>query len=259
MPHCVVLHDAIRTGDITKVRQAFRRTSNKDITDKNGNTAFWIASEMGYLNIIRFLVNKGCATEQVNLNGWTPLHAASAAGHHTIVKYLLDHHNNPGEKSLNGSTPLMLACRQGHSKCVQMLLDASYNLDEEDNEGLSAVHHAAIGGHLAVITILEETDEDVIAINGRGHTPIVCAIQHGHTELVRYICSKVDVRTIEVFEPLGLGKNLLEVAKGCRYPEIVHMLTDQTDTKQINPSKAASLKVNHICNALLKMVNGWQT
>ena len=90
---------------------------NPEVKDSFVQTELHYASEKGYLDIVKCLVEKG-ATITENI----PLCVASLRGHLDIAKYLVEEcHCNPEEKDENGRTPLYFASNNGHSDIVNYL------------------------------------------------------------------------------------------------------------------------------------------
>ena len=55
-------------------------------------------------------------------SGLTPLHVASFMGHMNVVIYLIQHGANPDTTTLRGETPLHLAARANQTDVMRILL-----------------------------------------------------------------------------------------------------------------------------------------
>ena len=84
----------------------------------------------------------------------TLLHIASSLGHLEIVKFLLMSGSPVDVSSVKGQTPLMEACIGGHHKIVQLLIPEVGDLDHVDEEGRSAAHYCALHGEVKCLNIL---------------------------------------------------------------------------------------------------------
>ena len=59
-------------------------------TDEFGRTCLHIASKIGHLPFVQYLINKGANIEAKDKDQWTPLHIACENDHLPIVQYLIE-------------------------------------------------------------------------------------------------------------------------------------------------------------------------
>ncbi|KAI9203657.1 ankyrin repeat-containing domain protein [Polychytrium aggregatum] len=100
-----------------EIVQVAVRDYNADIATKsiNGTTALYFAAQAGHINIVRFLIDNACATEedrrrmvnQTRRNAWTPLMIAAGNNHPDVVRCLVDEYgadlllqNSSGQSAL---------------------------------------------------------------------------------------------------------------------------------------------------------------
>ena len=62
-------------------------------------------------------------------SGLTPLHVASFMGHMNIVIYLIQHNANPNTPTLRGETSLHLAARANQTDIIRILLRNNATVD----------------------------------------------------------------------------------------------------------------------------------
>ena len=62
-------------------------------------------------------------------SGLTPLHVASFMGHMNIVIYLIQHNANPDTPTVRGETSLHLAARANQTDIIRILLRNGANVD----------------------------------------------------------------------------------------------------------------------------------
>ena len=111
-------------------------------TNRN-ESALWLASVEGDVEMVDLLRRKGCSVESVGVYGRTPILAAAAAGHLEVVRYLVDNGANWRRKS--------------------------YTVDAEN----TCLHLALYFGHRPVAQYLEETlPELTTSHNALGYTPV---------------------------------------------------------------------------------------
>jgi len=112
-----------------------------DSLGKKCSLLFW-ASSNGRLKVVKYLLEEKKQVQNVNhLNGYyhqTALYVASFRGDVEIVRLLLNAGANPCQVSDNfGDFPLLVSCKQGHRKVVQMLLEKGGNVYQKNNWGKS--------------------------------------------------------------------------------------------------------------------------
>ncbi len=84
------------------------RPEDLNIADFAGNTPLQIAALDGFVDLVKFLLNKNCEVNTKNEEGDTPLIDAVENGHLEIVKLLLEHGANPRLANKSGSEPYEL-------------------------------------------------------------------------------------------------------------------------------------------------------
>ena len=84
------------------------REEDIDVADFAGNTPLQVASLEGHADIVKLLLEAGCATDSRNVDGDTPLIDAVENGHLEVVQLLLDAGVDPMQRSQNGKEPIEL-------------------------------------------------------------------------------------------------------------------------------------------------------
>ena len=128
-------------------------------TDSKGMTPLSYAASIGYLEGVRYLLEK-CAdyTYESDQNGFFPIHIASSRGHIEVIKEiilrcpdsieLLDH---------QGQNILHVAAMKGKAKVVNYMLktpELKMLINEKDKDGNTALHLASKGRHPKAVSIL---------------------------------------------------------------------------------------------------------
>ena len=93
----------------------------KLIKINDGAPPLFFACQVGYIDILKQLVENGAYINKEDNNGTTPLFIACKEGHENVVKYLLEHRANINKEDNNGWTPLMIAYQEGHENVVEYL------------------------------------------------------------------------------------------------------------------------------------------
>ena len=84
------LHFAVVGGSLkvtTIILAEIPRSINLQL--KNGTTPAYLASQFGYLDILKYLVEKGANLNMKSFDGMSCLHAACQGGHLDVVKWLV--------------------------------------------------------------------------------------------------------------------------------------------------------------------------
>ena len=92
-----------------------------NITDEDGRTSLFWASQNGHLDVAQLLLAQDAAVNQANNNGATPLIIASQNDHLDVVQLLLAQGAAVNQANNNGTTPLIIASRNGHLGVVDVL------------------------------------------------------------------------------------------------------------------------------------------
>ncbi|KIW25710.1 hypothetical protein, variant [Cladophialophora immunda] len=106
------------------------------------------ASEMGQIEVVEQLLNKGADLESKDVSGCTPLSLAADQGNQVVVQLLLEKSADLEVKEHSrNQTPLALAVENGHQAVVQLLLEKGAELEAKDNMGRTALWLAVQKGH----------------------------------------------------------------------------------------------------------------
>ncbi len=206
-------------------------------TTPEGFTALMIASENGYVDVVRLLLaHKDVElNHQANSNGATALYVASQNGHFEMVRLLLARQDVEVNKSTaNGYTALMLASQDGHVEVVRLLLarqDVEVNKTPQDD--FTALMLASKDGHVEVVRLLlARQDVKVNKNSADGLTALIVASQNGHVEVMRLLLARQDV---EVNKTAQDSFTALMLTSHCGHFEMVRLLLARQDV-EVNKS-----------------------
>ncbi|MHB9146875.1 MAG: ankyrin repeat domain-containing protein [Candidatus Amoebophilus sp.] len=149
------------------------------------------AYEVGNLEAVKYLLEKGADIQAKDIHRRTPLHCACEKGDLELVKYLLlEKGANIHATDEEGGTPLLCACDKGHLEVVKYLVEKGADVnDKEDNDNTS-LHYAAWQGHLEVVKYLVEKGADIHTTDQYRDTPLLCACDNDQLEVVKYLIEK---------------------------------------------------------------------
>ena len=132
------LWQAAADGDLQTVKACVARGANVNIRCGGGFAPLAVASQKGYLEIVKFLVEHGAEIDKCdNARHKTALLHAAFKGHADIVKYLVDKGAALNVQGINGWTPLHDAAWVGQVEIVKYLVDHKANLGILNNLGES--------------------------------------------------------------------------------------------------------------------------
>jgi ankyrin repeat protein len=105
-----------------------------------------------------------------------------------FVRYLLQCGADPNAKNEDGSTALTWAVRDD---LVALLVGHGATVEAESPEsGFTSLHRAAICGNVDRMGVLLSTVSDnrfLDTFDSVGMTPLVCAVEHGHADVVKQL------------------------------------------------------------------------
>lgn len=146
---------AIVTGCIENAEKLFAHKATPNVKDEQANNVLHLASFMGKPRMLRFLLQ---AEPTLDVNAM----------------------------NIMGQTPLLLAAANGHHAAVTILLDAGGDPNVIDEFDQTLLHHVAMNGRTDIFQFLQSRNIalDLNAKNNIGRTPILCAAEPGHAQMV---------------------------------------------------------------------------
>ena len=167
---------------------------NIDITNHKAPPVHY-ACQLGHVDIVRYLVEKGCNLDIKADRGMTPLHAACFSGKLNVVRYLIGEKKCDIEsKGGKQCTPLYYACEAGQISIVRYLVEQGCDPNARADTGATPLHHACAHGHLNVVQyLIEEQICDPWLQNKINETPMQLAIAKGQIDILKYFVKKFGV------------------------------------------------------------------
>lgn len=250
------------------------------------------------LELIKLMVHLGVdVLGQSERNHWQALHLASRIGNLDVVRFLVDQGALVDAQTIIEVTPLMLAAEEGHLEIIDFLIEKGSKVNQFDHHHKHALYYAASEGHLEVVKRLMELQAEVDNITAHGYSSLHLACNNGHPEVVEHlIASGADVHAstdtptqdhgfhlavlnnhlsvIKVLlkagfmidTPNALGQNALYLATKYKRLDIVQFLVEQGANMHLKDAKGLSaFELSHqgvskaaICD-YLTLVNRIQT
>jgi ankyrin repeat protein len=125
------LSRACNNDDLAKAKICFQeRPEDLNLPDNAGNSPLQIAALEGFIDIVKFLLEKGADVDTRNIDKETPLIDALENGHLEVVKLLLSHGANPRLGNAKGDEPYELVPQDDPNyKTIRKLI-----ADAKDND-----------------------------------------------------------------------------------------------------------------------------
>ncbi len=156
--------------------------SGADVTAKNldGATALHYLARISspedpkqFVELLKLMLRKGAAVNEVNRHHETPLHQAAMKGATLAVEFLVSNKAEPNMQNEFGETALHYAVRLGAVKCIELLLAANADvfLEGEREEG-------------SALTLAEMTkQDDILAMMKRSSSYVEHVKKYGDRSL----------------------------------------------------------------------------
>eukprot|EP01134_Creolimax_fragrantissima_P004718 CFRG4718T1 len=104
--------EGVKCGDLDAVRGYLERDGvlvrDIDMTDAKGFSALHTAAQLGYLNVVVYLLDHGANVNATNFENCTPLHYAIIEEDYDLAKLLVDHKAAVDIIDYDGKTPMDL-------------------------------------------------------------------------------------------------------------------------------------------------------
>lgn len=192
------LFEACKKGDKDRVDQLVKdKRLNLEVIDCQGWTALHHAVRQGHAEVVELLVDaqwgtaSSCSSELALFAAVTIPHVDDVSKI-SVIKKLIDKGCDINSIDADGRTALHRAALTGQHSLLRSLKDLQANINMVDLYGETLLHLAVLSGSL-------ETVKEVLALdssqlekeNINRVTPIMRAVSSGHTEIAKYLYSKL--------------------------------------------------------------------
>ncbi|MCP4370085.1 MAG: hypothetical protein GY797_18515 [Deltaproteobacteria bacterium] len=138
-----VLSESMDASDITEIRKLINAGADVNVKNKYEITSLWVASEEGYVEVVKLLLGAKADVNEAHTNGATSLWIASQEGYDEVVKLLLGAKADMNKANTDGVTPLWQASWKGHAKVVKLLLKTNADINKTKHNGITPLYIAS--------------------------------------------------------------------------------------------------------------------
>jgi ankyrin repeat protein len=161
-----------------------------NIRDSLANTPLSWASRFGYLDSVRFLLEKGADVDIVSVHNKTPLMEAAEKGHYDVAVLLVRKGATVNMQTKKGWSALMWAAEKGYDEIVSLLIGSGADLFAKNNKGERALVIARKNNHPETAEIIEKAEfhywlKRILACGAFVSLLVILAIV-----LIRFVCKK---------------------------------------------------------------------
>jgi ankyrin repeat protein len=177
------LIDAVRDGDVKRVRVLLGQRVDPNTPDVDGGTALHWAAHRDDLVTVELLLGAGARANVANRYGATPLIVAATNGNAPMLEMLLVAGADPNGGLPEGETPLMRTARAGRADAVTLLLAHGADVDATETwREQTALMWATVEGNTSAVQALIAADADIHARSTGGFTPLLFAVRHNQQD-----------------------------------------------------------------------------
>lgn len=228
------LGDIKRVGELLKGNPALAN----DTSGMHKEAVIFAAVREGHSSLVKLLLSHGARLDVRDIYGSPPLHIAAHAGHKDTVKALLAGEADVNEKGAYGELAIHWAAAKGHLEAAEVLVDSGSKVNTKtakqriDMDTMMKETADIVRLELKNLELREEARQATLRGSSlqiappprlafaAGDTPLHCAVQWGHGEMVKMFLSK----GADIGAKNGFGQRPLHYACVFRHGEIVKML-----------------------------------
>ena len=177
-------------GKMDMMKCLIDKGANVNATDNTGETPLFCIAIWKEMDIVKLLVENGANVNAQDNKGVTPLLRAAQLGKIEMMKCLIDKGANVNAVDISGRTPLFCAVYRGPLESVQVLIDIGADVNATDNKGATPLVLAAQRGKMDIIRRLIDKGANVNATDNKGVTPLFCAAERGRMDMVKLLVDK---------------------------------------------------------------------
>jgi ankyrin repeat protein len=183
-------YSAIRENNVAQLKALLDQKGSVDITDDREITPLMYAAEIGSVDAMRLLVDRGVDVNAQNAFGSTAL--MWSVSDPAKVRLLLDHGAQVNTAAKSGRTALIIAAFTNPSaEVVRLLRDKGAKVGVMDSRHVTPLNAATFGNDTATVRLLLEAHADIDTPDTFiGLTPLMNAAGNRNVEAVKLLLAK---------------------------------------------------------------------
>jgi ankyrin repeat protein len=183
-------YSAIRDNNLTELKALLDQKASTDVADNHGITPLMYAAEIGSVDAMRVLLDRGADVNAQNAYGSTAL--MWSVSDPAKVRVLLDHGAQVNTTARSGRTALIIAAFTNPSAdVVRLLLAKGAKVDVMDLRHVTPMNGATFGNDTATVRLLLEAGADIETPDTFiGLTPLMNAAGNRNVEAVKLLLAK---------------------------------------------------------------------
>ena len=183
-------YSVIRENNLPQLKALLGQQSDAAVADSRGITPLMYAAEIGSLDAMRLLIDRGADVNAQNAFGSTAL--MWSVSDPAKVRLLLDHGAQVNTAAKSGRTALIIAAFTNPSaEVVRLLLAKGAKVDVMDKRHVTPLNAATFGNDTATVRLLLEAGADIDTPDTFiGLTPLMNAAGNRNVEAVKLLMAK---------------------------------------------------------------------
>jgi ankyrin repeat protein len=184
------IYSAIRENNLVQLKSVLDGSGSANLADDRGITPLMYAAEIGSLDAMRLLIDRGADVNARNAFGSTALMWSVADPNR--VRLLLDHGAEVNTVARSGRTALIIAAFTNPSaEVVRLLLAKGAKVDVMDTRHVTPLNAATFGNDTAAAGLLLEAGADIQTSDTFiGLTPLMNAAGNRNVDAVKMLLAK---------------------------------------------------------------------
>ena len=212
------LFDATLLKNVREIRHLIDNGISVNVysSDSYKRTPLHIATSQGEVKIIKLFLEAGGKVDALDASDRNLLHIAASCGAVEVCKLLLEEYppynwlenSNPEEQTNHdnvihavdelGMTPIAHACLNGQMITAAYLIGQGASLFSKDVYGSTILHLACKSGNVSLVQwLMDGFDMDFTSLNYYKQTPIDCAADADHVELVQFLNNRFEAAQLQ--------------------------------------------------------------
>ncbi|EAY05112.1 hypothetical protein TVAG_108460 [Trichomonas vaginalis G3] len=185
------LHSAVENNLLVVVEYLVEKLkSNIDCINENLTMPIHIACFRGYLDIVKYLCERGCNAKSFENSGYCSLHCATAGGHLDVVKYLIEERKIDINIVSNKNITALYSSAQDIDIIKYLVSNhADVNTATADKR-CHPISNAIISKNFEIVKYLLENGADLKQFENGKKTQLMIACEYSTAEITNLLLSK---------------------------------------------------------------------